>query len=319
MGEFIKNTYKQDKVRVSIITCVYNGADTIERCFNSVLNQTCKEFEHIIVNDGSTDDLDVKVNEYLKKADYPVVYYKKENGGKHTATNIAWDIMRGEYNIGLDADDALTDDAIENMLGVWESIPEAERTKYWCVLCRCKNPHTNDMIGKSYPENINKLSKRRRAHIAPKIRGEKLGMRRSECLKGLRYPVVEGVKFVNEMCVWGILNKRYETYYDNTIVRDYYTDTQYSLSRPKFNIQLIKNTYFNAYIMLKTRKNRKIFIRNYIQYYLKYSIYVNLVDNDFRKTVGEKFIGDTFSNVIVTVLKPVGFYIAKRKKRLLNH
>lgn len=63
--------------RVSIITPVYNRRNVLPRALESVKNQNCRMFEHIIVDDASTDDLDSVVFPYLKQADFPVLYIKR--------------------------------------------------------------------------------------------------------------------------------------------------------------------------------------------------------------------------------------------------
>ena len=74
---------------VTIYTCVYNGEKTLHRVFKSVENITYPNIEHIIVNDGSTDNTEALIQEYSKKVSFPVRCFKKENGGKHTALNVS--------------------------------------------------------------------------------------------------------------------------------------------------------------------------------------------------------------------------------------
>ena len=69
---------------VSVYTCVYNGEKTIHRVFESMKQLDYPNFEHVIVNDGSTDSTEELVKQYIKEAKFPVKYHKKENGGKHS-------------------------------------------------------------------------------------------------------------------------------------------------------------------------------------------------------------------------------------------
>jgi len=97
--------------KYSIVVPIYNGEKTINRCIDSLLNQTYKNIEIILVNDGSKDkSLDI-MNKYKKKNDN-VIVIDKENGGVGSARNTGLDNATGDYVTFVDADDALEKDAI---------------------------------------------------------------------------------------------------------------------------------------------------------------------------------------------------------------
>ena len=139
---------------VSIYTCVYNGERTIHRVFKSLKNISYPNIEHIIINDGSTDNTDALIKEYIKESAFPVKYFTKPNGGKHTALNIAWQEAGGEFMIQLDADDELYPNSISYLVNEYYKIPEPVRKQYWCVHGRCVTQH-GDFVGDLYPEDIN--------------------------------------------------------------------------------------------------------------------------------------------------------------------
>ena len=231
---------------VSVFTCVYNMADKIHRVFDSMLAQTYPHIEHIIVDDGSTDNLLPLVEAYIQKAPYPVVFLQKENGGKHTATNLAWDCATGEYLIQLDADDAYLPHTLEFLVNTWNSIPEAVKGEYWCVHGRCKDQIRGEMIGPPYPDGINALSWEESDRIVSTVGGEKIGMMKRSCLAGMRYPEPKGVKFVWESILWHPLNRRYRTWYTNEIVRIYYINEGGTLSSPSRTPQALANRAWDA-------------------------------------------------------------------------
>lgn len=74
-------------IKVSVIIPVYNVEKYIEKCLDSVVNQTIKDIEIIIVNDGSTDMSKEKINTYLQKYSEKIKYLEKENGGLSSARN----------------------------------------------------------------------------------------------------------------------------------------------------------------------------------------------------------------------------------------
>lgn len=99
--------------KISIIIPVYNKAPWLERCFDSLVNQTDKMFEVIIVNDGSTDNSMFIIEEYAKKYGWYALHTK--NNGVSAARNLGMDEACGDYIAFLDADDFYTEDAIKVM------------------------------------------------------------------------------------------------------------------------------------------------------------------------------------------------------------
>ena len=100
---------------ISIIIPVYNTGKYLNKCFDSVINQTYKNIEIILINDGSTDNSDSICLEYKNK-DSRIVYIKKENEGVSKARNTAIDIVKGKYIAFVDSDDFIEEDYIEKMI-----------------------------------------------------------------------------------------------------------------------------------------------------------------------------------------------------------
>lgn len=92
--------------RVSVIVPVYNTEKYVEKCLSSIANQTMKDLEIIVVNDGSTDNSEKIIKKY--KEEHPEVniqYLKKENGGLSDARNFALPYATGDYISFIDSDD----------------------------------------------------------------------------------------------------------------------------------------------------------------------------------------------------------------------
>lgn len=101
-------------MKLSIVMPVYNVEKYIRECVDSVLNQTMKEFELIIVDDGSTDSSGAILDEYQEK-DSRVTVIHKENGGVSAARNDALKHCTGDYIYIMDSDDYLEPDAFQVM------------------------------------------------------------------------------------------------------------------------------------------------------------------------------------------------------------
>ena len=90
--------------KISVIIPVYNVEEYLERCLNSVVNQTFKDLEIICVNDGSTDSSGEILQKFARK-DARIKIIKRPNGGLSAARNTGLEVMSGEYFAFLDSDD----------------------------------------------------------------------------------------------------------------------------------------------------------------------------------------------------------------------
>lgn len=106
---------EETRVKVSVIIPIYNVEQYLRRCIESVLHQSFREYEIILVNDGSTDRSLEIVNDYVKRFPLQIKAYSKENGGLSSARNFALDRAVGEYVTFLDSDDYLDDDYLERL------------------------------------------------------------------------------------------------------------------------------------------------------------------------------------------------------------
>ncbi|MDD2425860.1 MAG: glycosyltransferase [Bacteroidales bacterium] len=98
--------------KVSVIIPAYNTAPYLVEAVDSVLNQTLKNFEVIIVDDGSTDNTLEIIQNYAQK-DSRIKYYHQKNQGQSVARNLAMSASRGEYIYFMDSDDILVRNALE--------------------------------------------------------------------------------------------------------------------------------------------------------------------------------------------------------------
>lgn len=113
---------------ISVIIPVYNVEKYIRRCLESLCNQTFKDFEVILINDGSKQNEDLIINEYLPY-NHNFRYYKKENGGQATARNRGIEQARGEYIFFLDSDDYLETNALQDLYVATEN---KKNDIVWC-------------------------------------------------------------------------------------------------------------------------------------------------------------------------------------------
>ncbi len=105
---------------LTIYTPTYNRAHLLHRVYKSLCRQTNKDFIWLIVDDGSTDNTKEIVDDWIAAGILTIRYLFKENGGVHTARDLAYRICDTELIVSCDSDDWLTDDAVENWLSCWK-------------------------------------------------------------------------------------------------------------------------------------------------------------------------------------------------------
>ena len=158
-------------VKVSVIVPVYNVYEYLEKCLNTLVNQTLKDIEIIVVNDGSPDNSEEIIDKFAKKYDN-IKAFKKENGGLSDARNYGIKKATGEYIAFVDSDDYVSYDMYEKMYNKAKSgnfdmvvcdlnyiYPDKEVRAYANI------PHDTTDIKKAminiYPSAWNKLFKRK--------------------------------------------------------------------------------------------------------------------------------------------------------------
>lgn len=104
-------------VKVSVVIPVYNVEQYLERCLDSIINQTLNDIEIICVNDGSTDK-SLEILEKYASNDSRIKILSQENGGHAVATNNGINLATGEYLFLMDSDDILKIDALEKTYNV---------------------------------------------------------------------------------------------------------------------------------------------------------------------------------------------------------
>lgn len=305
--------------KISIFTCVYNRAHTIHRVFNSMKAQTYRNLEHIIVDDGSTDELDELVAQYIQEVEYPVKYFKKPNGGKHTATNLAWDNATGDFIIQLDSDDEFFPEAIEFLVKTYEAIPDKVKDEYWCVHGRCIDQIEHKMKGEPYPKGINEWPADEAKEFARNIDGDKVGLMKREKLEGWRYPEPEGVKFVPEGYLWFPINRLYRTWYTNEVVLIAYTNEGECLTKAKKNSQTCSNIAYYSKWLLENGVSFEIKRKAHFITLLKYVIYYELSTQKFKQchAYRDNSLSKT-DNLLLYLIRPFGkmacLYLRRRWK-----
>jgi glycosyltransferase involved in cell wall biosynthesis len=203
----------------TVFTPTYQRAAKLPRVYASLAAQTFRDFEWLIVDDGSTDGTGELVAGWAAEASFPIRYLRQENQGKHVAWNRGVEEARGELFLGLDSDDACVPEALERFHHHWTSIPDADRPGFSAVTALCVDQH-GELIGTPFPHDVTD-SDPLEIRYRHKVTGEKWGFHRTEVLREFPFPEVSGTAVVAESVVWDRIAHRYRTRYVNERLRIY--------------------------------------------------------------------------------------------------
>lgn len=198
---------------ISIVTPTYNRAHTLPALFESLKRQTARNFEWIIVDDGSTDGTHALCEEFAKKSDFSVNYLRQKNSGKHVAVNSAAQIARGEWFFIVDSDDYLTNDSMEineSYLAQIKDNPDFAGVSGVCAradgsfLVGAHGETVGDLparIRKRFDlDYIDATSKDYRKKFA--MPGDRAEVVRTALVRRFPFPCFPGERFVSEFYLW---------------------------------------------------------------------------------------------------------------------
>ena len=126
--------------KVSVIVPVYNVEKYLSKCLDSLVNQTLKDIEIIVVNDGTKDNSQSIIDKYTKKYSKKIKSYIKENGGLSSARNYGLKYAKGEYISFIDSDDYVDLQMFEKMYN------EAINNKFDIVVCDTINVYEDKEV-----------------------------------------------------------------------------------------------------------------------------------------------------------------------------
>lgn len=199
---------------LTILTPTYNRASLLPRLYKSLCAQTCRDFEWIVVDDGSTDNTQEVVSSFkVENGDsFPITYIRKKNGGKHTALNRGVRAAQGSLIMIADDDDLLPPDAIDIIRHSWAKIEF--QASVGGIAGLDVNKRTGEIIGSGLPKEhilCNAMDIRYRYHVT----GDLKEVFRTDVLKDFPFPEIAGEMFCPEQLVWFRIAQKYSLYYIN--------------------------------------------------------------------------------------------------------
>lgn len=251
---------------VTVLTPAYNRGKLLQKLFETLCNQDCKDFEWLIVDDGSADDTSKYVEQMKREADFPICYYRKENGGKHTALNYAYQHIETPLTFIVDSDDLLTANAISTIQNIYEKY-KSENDLCGFSFLRGK-PDGGYLSTSGVPQDGMKESYIE-CRINRGIGGDMAEVWYTHCLKEYLFPEFKGEKFLGEDIVWVQMSGKYRMRFFNQVIyiSDYLEDGLTN-NRRKHNIKSPNGCVARAETFLNSKACIKIKVKSMLQYYI---------------------------------------------------
>ena len=196
---------------ITVFTPTYNRAHLLPRLFESLQRQTFRDFEWLVVDDGSTDETENLPFFKEEHEDFPIRYIRQENGGKHRAINRGVKEAEGELFFIADSDDMLTEDALQAVVKQYQHIQGKES---FCGVCGLDMAPSGRLIGSGLPQSVIDCSSivlRNKYHVT----GDLKEVFRTEVLREFPFPEMSDERFCPEALIWNRIAQKYLFRYFN--------------------------------------------------------------------------------------------------------
>lgn len=202
---------------ITVFTPTYNRATLLSRLYESLKRQTNKNFEWLVVDDGSSDNTKELIHKWMEVSEINIRYIYKDNGGKMRAHNVGVKECKTELFMCLDSDDYLTDGCIDSIYSNWSKYSKykvGKRISGMVAYRKMNGLKPYYFPPKEYAtlQEINKVYK-----------GETALAFRTEILKDNLFPEIEDEKFIGE----GVVYDKLDSMYFLVVVPEYWIECEY--------------------------------------------------------------------------------------------
>ncbi|WHY86071.1 glycosyltransferase family 2 protein [Neobacillus novalis] len=192
--------------KITIFTPTYNRRNILKNCYKSLCNQTNKNFIWLIVDDGSKDNTEELVENWIREKKVEIKYIKQKNSGKHVAHNTAVNFCGTDIFVCVDSDDYLTKDAVEVIYENWDKV---ESDSQLSGIIALKSYSTGKLVGTRMPENIN-ICSLFDLYSKHKFKGDTMLIYKTSILKNYLFPVFKDEKFVTEAVIYDQIDQSFK-------------------------------------------------------------------------------------------------------------
>ena len=197
---------------ITVFTPTYNRVHLLPRLYESLCKQTFKDFEWIIVDDGSTDNTEEVARSFFPPSGgMEGILIKQTNGGKHRAINRGLKEARGELFFIADSDDWLLEDSLAKVSEYYQTIKGNNAIGGVCGLDMTPS---GDVIGSGLPFE-EKICSSLDIRIKHHVTGDLKEVFRTSVLKEFPFPEIEGERFCPEALGWNRIAQKYKLLFFN--------------------------------------------------------------------------------------------------------
>ena len=286
---------------ITVLTPTFHRGGGLQSLWDSLQKQTVKDFEWLVVDDGSTDGTKNLITKLQEKSDFPIRYIYKSNGGKHTALNVGIQTIRSELTFIVDSDDCVTDDAVESILKIHKKYRSQNNICGYAFLRAFPDGKVN---GKKFD-----VDEKIGSYIDVRVNGDDTGADKAEvfkthCLKEFPFPEYPNEKFLGEDLVWVRMARKYEMVHINkAIYVGNYLEDGLTNNRRKHNIASPIGCMHRAEEFMESDLKTRYRIKGGLQY---------IVYGRFAGVKVVDLIRKSRHKVLATVCTPGGLFLHSR-------
>lgn len=286
---------------ITVLTPTFNRGGRLQSLWDSLQKQTVKDFEWLVVDDGSTDGTKDLITQLQEKSDFPIRYIYKNNGGKHTALNVGIQTICSELIFIVDSDDCVTDDAVESILKIHKKYRSQNNICGYAFLRAFPDGKVN---GKKFD-----VDEKIGSYIDVRVNGDDTGADKAEvfkthCLKEFPFPEYPNEKFLGEDLVWVRMARKYEMVHINkAIYVGNYLEDGLTNNRRKHNIASPIGCMHRAEEFMEPDLKTRYRIKGGLQY---------IVYGRFAGVKVVDLIRKSRHKVLATVCTPGGLFLYSR-------
>lgn len=273
---------------ITIFTPTYNRKNELKNLYKSLLKQSYKNFEWLIIDDGSTDNTDLEIAKIIKEKRIKINYIYKENGGKMSAVNMAHKKAKGNIFITVDSDDILVDDILKKVVKDFNKIKDNDLLAGIVYQSAYKNkPNQSIAVNLPTPGTICTYNE---LHTKYGVQGDKSAAWKTDVLKNYQFPIFEGEKFVPDDYLMNNISRKYKIIVYDTIVT---------------NVEYLENGLTNNYFQLvkKNPKGTALYFKELYDFDNSfYNVYAYILFSIYSKYSFKKIIKDHSDKLKVLLL-----------------
>lgn len=203
---------------ITVFTPIYNRASFLHGIYECLCQQTYKDFEWVIVDDGSSDDAQDVVNKLHDTKRIRIRYFRQENGGKHRAINQGVRVAKGELFLILDSDDLLPANSLYEIETCWRDV---RNNRIFGGVCGLMAHRNGEIIGNFHGRGTVDMTYLT-CRYKKGFQGDMAEVFRTDVMREFPFPEYVGEKFCPEALVWNRIATKYQLRYFDQVV--YYRD-----------------------------------------------------------------------------------------------